>query len=215
MTTSHDLLLGTRDWAGPLRAGIFYPDDLPAEWRLTYYANEYRTVLVPTPRWRGADWAQWRADTPAEFRFVIEVDADDIGFAAMVDVVAALRERVGAILVRNGTRLIEAPERVDGLLQQLAHLGAVVLDVAAAAPATKLLRRWNAGVLWRPGYDRALPGPVAVGLIEGGPDMTPRYLRNILEEFVNFAGGARDRALFFEAHGALNSAKTLASLLGY
>ncbi len=51
----------------------FYPDDLPDEWRLTYYANEYRGVLVPQERWsRLEDVEQWRDDVHGGFRFVLE-----------------------------------------------------------------------------------------------------------------------------------------------
>ncbi len=39
----HVLAVG---WDHPAWQGSFYPDDLPADWRLTYYANEVPGVLL-------------------------------------------------------------------------------------------------------------------------------------------------------------------------
>ena len=32
-----------------------FTEDLPQDWRLSYYANEFTGVLVPEPVWRAAD----------------------------------------------------------------------------------------------------------------------------------------------------------------
>jgi len=49
------LLLGTVGWerADWLRA--YYPQDLPAEWRLAYYANDCGCVLLPAEVWCAGD----------------------------------------------------------------------------------------------------------------------------------------------------------------
>lgn len=55
----------------------WYPDDLPPEWRLGFFAHAFWGVLVPSRQWRGADAATaaaWAADTPARFRFYLELD---------------------------------------------------------------------------------------------------------------------------------------------
>ena len=38
-----------RDWDED-----FYPEDLPPDWRLAFYANEFQTVCVPAAYWREA-----------------------------------------------------------------------------------------------------------------------------------------------------------------
>ena len=45
------LLLGTVGWDRPDWLGGYYPADLPADWRLAYYANDCSCVLVPADRW--------------------------------------------------------------------------------------------------------------------------------------------------------------------
>lgn len=52
-----------------------YPDDLPHDWRLPYFANEHLGVLVPVETWIAASSAEldaWREETPARFRFYLE-----------------------------------------------------------------------------------------------------------------------------------------------
>lgn len=56
-------------------ADAFYPDDLPDEWRLAYFANQFRAVLVPRSAWQvrpAFDCADWRSDVHAAFRFFLE-----------------------------------------------------------------------------------------------------------------------------------------------
>jgi hypothetical protein len=71
----------------------FYPDDLPVEWRLTYFANELTGVLVPRADWVAAAPAvlgQWRQEVPERFRLYPELgDADSVVGLALV------RERLG------------------------------------------------------------------------------------------------------------------------
>lgn len=81
--------------------GAFYPDDLPPEWRLAYYANEFRAVVVPAALWRAADTAmaaQWVADTAEGFRFLLEAD----GTASPTVLLQTLGERFGGMAGAGG-----------------------------------------------------------------------------------------------------------------
>ncbi len=76
-----------------------YPQDLPPEWRLAYFANAFWGVLVPSKLWRevgpvGA--AGWLADTPARFRFFLELMEGDRESASAV--AAALGDRLGGLV---------------------------------------------------------------------------------------------------------------------
>jgi len=63
--------VGVCDWDQPHWLGSFYPEDLPEDWRLSYYANEFSAVLVPETKWRAenVDFEQWAEDVPEGFRF--------------------------------------------------------------------------------------------------------------------------------------------------
>jgi hypothetical protein len=68
-------LMGARGWDHDAWHGGLYPADLPVDWRLAFYAGQYRTVLLP---WAGmrdlpdAQLADWVRDTGEDFRFVVE-----------------------------------------------------------------------------------------------------------------------------------------------
>lgn len=55
-------------WGLPEAASGFYPDDLPEDWRLAFYANEFHALACPLQCLAELTPAQVIADTPAEFR---------------------------------------------------------------------------------------------------------------------------------------------------
>jgi hypothetical protein len=64
------------DWD---EAGLpgFYPDDVPQEWQLTWYANFCMAVVIPPTRWLQADArlvAQWCEQTHENFWFYLLCD---------------------------------------------------------------------------------------------------------------------------------------------
>jgi len=71
MIHDNTIRVGAYDWDHAHWLGSFFPDDLPEDWRLSYYANEFTSVLVPEFKWRieNAELEQWVEDTPPAFRF--------------------------------------------------------------------------------------------------------------------------------------------------
>jgi len=72
---SNDYLkVGAYDWLHPEWQGEFYPDDLPEDWQLSYYANEFSVVLVPEARWsaKDLDLQEWSDEVPGNFRFYLQ-----------------------------------------------------------------------------------------------------------------------------------------------
>lgn len=49
-----NLFIGAKSWNHSAWTNLFYPEDMPTIWRLDFYANTYRTVLVPQ-----AEWLEW------------------------------------------------------------------------------------------------------------------------------------------------------------
>lgn len=99
--------LGATDWRHPVWVGVFYPEAMPEEWRLTYYNTQYTCVWLPYSHWTRTDVQsakQWREDTHAGFRFVLErppiLDDGDM------TVLEALGDRVGKLCLEDDTHLI-------------------------------------------------------------------------------------------------------------
>lgn len=70
--------VGARGWEHEDWAGNFYPDDLPADWRLTYYNNFFTCCYLGYSAWAQQSEAtllQWLDDTLPRFRFVLETPA--------------------------------------------------------------------------------------------------------------------------------------------
>ncbi len=128
--------------------GRFYPDDLPAAWRLGYYANEFRSVIVPAAHWVSADRdaiRAWCGEVTADFRFFpelppggIEVDRADAFAAHLGGLVPGPSVQAGALAMPGQRPLAVgycpsdpvAPRELRRLIDQL---------VAAAAGDSALL----------------------------------------------------------------------------
>lgn len=71
-----------RGWDRPDWCGEFYPEGLPDDWRLTYFAHDFESVLIPATVWHHAPperLAQWAEEVPDRFRFYLEFDnVDDL-----------------------------------------------------------------------------------------------------------------------------------------
>lgn len=68
-------LLGAQGWEHPAWVGDFYPEDLPAEWRLSFYNTEFECVYLPAAFWQQQSAAvilSWHHDTLPHFRFLLE-----------------------------------------------------------------------------------------------------------------------------------------------
>jgi hypothetical protein len=67
------------DWDNPqLVASGFYPDDLPADWHLTYYANYIMACVLSPEKWLNAsigDIADWCDQTQENFWFYLLCDS--------------------------------------------------------------------------------------------------------------------------------------------
>ena len=75
------LLIGAHGWMHSQWGGTFYPDDLPEDWQLGYYANEFSLVVIEQKAWaflhENPDIiTDWIAETESGLRFVCEISVD-------------------------------------------------------------------------------------------------------------------------------------------
>ncbi|MFP4247404.1 MAG: DUF72 domain-containing protein [Halochromatium sp.] len=72
---SNATMVTARGWWDLADRATFYPDDLPEDWQLAYFANCFQAVLLPCAFWSASDpsqVAQWRDEVPTRFRFLAE-----------------------------------------------------------------------------------------------------------------------------------------------
>lgn len=74
-----ELLVGAIGWDNNAWQDGFYPPDLPQDWRLGYYSNRLRAVLVPFSVWRDdqTNPEEWMDDIYPEFRLVLAWEMDE------------------------------------------------------------------------------------------------------------------------------------------
>lgn len=66
------LIVAAQGWLHPGWEQGYYPDDMPAEWQLGYYANEFRAVLV-APAADTAGVETWLDEVDAGFGFCLDL----------------------------------------------------------------------------------------------------------------------------------------------
>lgn len=75
------IYIGAVNWMHFAWYRIFYPDDLPEDWLLSYYNTQFQAVYLPATVWQAApeaSWTQWLGDTQDGFYFVLEA-AEPVG----------------------------------------------------------------------------------------------------------------------------------------
>jgi len=73
------IVIGAYGWQHKQWQGQFYPDDIPLDWCLSYYANEFDTLLVPFKIWSESELEEiqsWIEEVPESFDLFFEVDWD-------------------------------------------------------------------------------------------------------------------------------------------
>lgn len=204
--TAVSLEIGTLGWDRTDWVGSFYPADLPAEWRLSYYANEFDAVLIPADRWASEATSHveaWCEDVSGRFRFIAELKPFQVNTTRGRRIVSGL-DALGKTL--HGLVLRTTADAPHGFVRELRgrYPGkALVVDDAGEAGLPRL---------WRPGVSKDA-GPIGLAGFDAPPQAME--LRKLLESFLITSSGP-ERALFLDApHETVETAGTIARLLGY
>jgi Protein of unknown function DUF72 len=108
--------VGAYGWLHPHWENNFYPEDLPADWRLGYYSNEFNTVLVPAFYWHQQHLADCEAlldDVHPEFRFFIEYDErifDTLSREKFTESLALLTPQLSGLVFLGGLQQRKYPD---------------------------------------------------------------------------------------------------------
>jgi len=83
------VLTGAANWQVGDWLASFYPEDLPPEWRMSYYANEFSTTLLESPVWdnpeRLEQLAEMLEDCHEGFHPVLTVKAGEVAPQQVID----------------------------------------------------------------------------------------------------------------------------------
>ena len=105
--TNDNVNVGAYGWLHPHWLGGFYHEDMPEEWQLNYYSNEFNCVLVPADYWHaehGYDCDSWLDDVHENFVFYLELPATlltDRAKKQFLQQVALLQPQLAGIVVNE------------------------------------------------------------------------------------------------------------------
>jgi len=139
--------LGAYGWLHQDWENSFYPEDLPADWRLGYYSNEFNTVMVPAFYWQEgymADCQDLLDEVHPGFQFFIECDEQIFDTTPLLDLTEALkllRPQLSGLVFKGGLQMKSA---VDDRFIELADSLDVAIFGAQTVPGAEKI--WCPGV---------------------------------------------------------------------
>ena len=94
----------------------YYPDDLPADWRLSYYSNEFDMAVIPASYWASADLVEedWLDDVDDDFEFCLHwpvKESDQALLGKITAFIGAAGDQVSALLVDHQQWLGATPQQ--------------------------------------------------------------------------------------------------------
>lgn len=173
--------LAAYGWTSPAWSPL-YPEDLPEEWRLDYYCNEFSSLVVPSADWAAAsidEAASWLSEAPEGFRFFWEL-ADVDGASRLLELVLQQKRgggRLAGWLFQAGLNLEH--ELFEALSRCLP--GAAYGQRPVSVLQAEQLAAQGITLCWQEGMELNCRGKgLRVLQIRAQPDM--RTLRRIVEE---------------------------------
>lgn len=230
MNRGLDLRIGARGWNHPAWVDQYYPNDLPEEWRLAYYANEFRSVSIPSNEWLFSDQekiVQWSNDIHEDFRFILEWPLESLinsqnNKAELEKIIEPIFSRISGllILVTNENNSILVKDFTN--LPQWCNKYPVHIEFNNSVPdylRQEMINKFHAQPCWSTGELKRhnLHQDLALGLIQSSPALSLKELRQQIESFILYAAGCREAVLLFSGKppsiDSMQNAKIISELL--
>jgi hypothetical protein len=184
-----EIWIGARGWRHESWVGEFYPDDMPHDWWLAYYTNEFDTVLVPwdyLQNARAETLQAWLDEANEDFVFFIELPLS-ASKAQVETVLDALGPRVGGILLNditsNSKIITDGIAAVDWL--ELAKARApVAIDWGSLMPDSAAIDlSYPLGCYWCPEEKDLIEcgGSLGIAELNSVTRHDPKLIKNLLE----------------------------------
>ena len=209
---SHRILIGAYGWRHQGWQDAFYPDDLPQDWQLGYYSNEFPVVMIPAAYWQQGDEAIEEAleDSAETLRIVYEAPVILQHETVVTEVLSTLDVFTMQNInnERQGVALVIPANSVDfPFAELLAHLDLTIPIIFSFAPEVgseqiaslePMLKDYGAGLCWNGGDNAEVLqlGQVALTIIQQQLDMP--QLRKVIETILANTSAEQESVLIFQ-----------------
>ena len=190
-----EFIVCSRGWCYPQWVGNFYPEDMPQEWWLSYYSNEFYAVLIPWEYLCTADIAmvqQWKDDVHTGFKFFVELSIY-VPIGRMLQLLEPLAPQLAGIVLREIDQANALKQRypMNAVINAAVDIAPVV--VAKQHVSNNLLttfERYQLGCYWRPEIDsiNECNGLLGIAEITQATKHNPRSLKKIIEHCYSIKG---------------------------
>ncbi len=148
-----EFLIGTSGFSYPSWRGVFYPEKMPANAMLAFYAGVFRAVEINNTFYRmpaPALLESWAAQTPATFRFALKAPQQITHRLRLKEAADPTREfvrRSAALGPRRGPLLFQLPPNLKADAPRLERF---LADLPAGVEVTLEFRHasWFADATW-------------------------------------------------------------------
>jgi hypothetical protein len=188
---THRVLMGTCGWNHKAWLNNYYSEDLPEDWQLGFYSNEFPVVYMATEEWvNNEDLFEWTEDVSENFRFVLEISGDILDdeprFINAVEKATSLNEFLLGLVfqltpkIYNDTALFE--QRLS-LIQAAVPICIDAKGIALSSEFDSLLSKHNISEVWDGKSDKKESfqrGSLAISHVSGN-ELDMASLRRVVE----------------------------------
>lgn len=208
------IVTGLRGWRHKQWRGDFYPDDIPSDWLLSFYANEFQAVLVPWDYVVHEDDSglqDWIDQVGEEFEFFVEVPSSAHWQRVQRCLVPLQSQLSGVLLSKEEQADVANPVLLIQNLQRLCTVFINKDDFQDVLP--EALLQSCAAFCSDLTLDRAPKGAGQLLLkINNDTDQDPKAIRALLDSCFSLKAG--NIALFFAGETpSVSSARNAMTLI--
>ena len=130
---THRVLIGACGWKHAAWLDEFYSDDLPEDWQLGFYSNEFPVVYVSASDWVDEpDMDEWIDDISDDFRFILQVPAEALNnesaFVALLTKIKKLGEHCLGIVFELSQSICDDSQLLDMRLTKAQAISSVCVE---------------------------------------------------------------------------------------
>lgn len=195
---SHRVLIGACGWQHKAWLNDFYDEELPEEWQLGFYSNEFPVIYLEAADWCGVtgtdndvvDLSGWPDEVSETFRFILElppqVFESEQALVKTLSKVKQLGEFCLGLVIQLSPEIIKDVQSFQNNLIAVKKVAAVTVDsgdVSLSSELKQLLVDEGVSELWKGDAhdnEKLKGGSLAVARVNSN-GLEPAELRKVVE----------------------------------